>query len=220
MKNLFIVGNWKENKTESEAINFLMDFAKSYSPRPDVKTIICPTYLSVSAASKFVKENNLDIDLGVQEVSEFEGGAYTGEVSASQAAEFVKYSIIGHSERRKNFNETDQDIEKKVKAAADHGIIPIVCVINDTVPVPVGVRIVAYEPVEAIGTGHPDTPENAEEVAKKIKEKNPDVTDILYGGSVTSENVRSFTEKPDISGVLVGGASLDPAKFLEIISKC
>ena len=216
MKDLLIVGNWKENKTEEEALTFLSDFSKNYEARPDVKVVICPPYLVVGAVSEFVQSNNIPIELGVQNISKFEEGPHTGEVSAREAREFVHFSIIGHSERRSQ-GETDDDVQKKIEMALKNDIEPIVCVVNENVPIPAGAKIIAYEPVEAIGTGNPDTPENAQKVAAQVKEKNSEVLNILYGGSVTSENVRTFTEMPDISGVLVGGASLDPHEFSELI---
>jgi len=219
MKDLYIVANWKENKSEEESLNFLNAFAKVYQPRPDVKVVICPSYSSLSAVSNFIKDHAIAVETGTQDVSELEEGAHTGEVSASQAAEFAKYSIIGHSERRK-LGETDEDVSKKVEMAVRYNLKPIVCVINENVPIPTAVKIVAYEPVEAIGTGNPDTPENANRVAAAIKSKYNGVLRVLYGGSVTSKNVRNFCEMENVAGVLVGGASLDPVEFSSIIKQC
>lgn len=219
MKNLLIVANWKENKNQKEALDFLSEFSKVFRPRQDVKVVICPQYLVVPTISEFVKSNNLQVELGVQDVSKFSGGAHTGEISAGEAREFVKFSIIGHSERRAQ-GETDEDVQEKVEMAVKNGIEPIVCVVNENILVPQETKIVAYEPVEAIGTGNPDTPENAERVASEIKSKNNQVRNVLYGGSVTSQNVRSFTETQNIDGVLVGGASLDPLEFAQIIEQC
>lgn len=217
MKDLLIVGNWKENKTLEEAKKFINDFTSLYEPRANLRVVICPSYLQVPELSKTIGINNdTSFVVGVQDLSEFEGGAHTGEVSPSQVAEFAKYSIIGHSERRA-MGQTDEDVLKKVNLAIDNNIIPIVCVVNENVPIPEKTNIVAYEPVEAIGTGKPDSPENANEIAKQIKTKNPNVSTVLYGGSVTSENVNSFTEQEYISGVLVGGASLDAKEFSSII---
>jgi triosephosphate isomerase len=135
-------------------------------------------------------------------------------------AKVVEYAIIGHSERRQNFGETDEELKEKVDKARASDIMPIFCVQNENTQVPPGVKIVAYEPVEAIGTGNPDSPENAQKVAAAIKDKNKEVESVLYGGSVKGENVKSFTSMQDISGVLVGGASLDPDSFLSIIKQC
>lgn len=128
-------------------------------------------------------------------------------------------SIIGHSERRDKFGETDEIIAEKVKQAQASEIEPILCIQNADTPIPQGVRIAAYEPVFAIGTGTPDTPENADSVAAQVKSKNPELT-ILYGGSVTSENCQSFIDKENLSGLLIGKASLDADEFLKIVSNC
>lgn len=219
MKDLYIVANWKENKTQEETLTFLSDFLKTYEHRPNVKVVICPPYLLVPAVSEFIKSNNLPIEIGVQDISKFPEGMHTGEVSAREAAEFATFSIVGHSERRA-LGETDEDVEEKVEMALKNNIEPIVCVINENVPVPTGAKIVAYEPIGAIGTGNPDTPENASKIASWIKNKYQHVAYVLYGGSVTAENVNSFTRMENISGVLVGGASLDPVEFSSIIKEC
>ena len=219
MKDSLIVGNWKENKTEEEALAFLAEFLKAYQPRPNVKVVICPSYLVVPAVSESIKSNNIPIEVGVQDISTFEEGAHTGEVSAREASEFSRFAIIGHSERRSQ-GETNEDVQEKVERATKFGIEPIVCVVNGNVPIPLGAKIIAYEPVEAIGTGNPDTPENAGKIASLIKSKNSQVQYVLYGGSVTSENVRKFTQMQNIDGVLVGGTSLDPIEFASIIKQC
>lgn len=219
MKDLYIVANWKENKTREEALDFLSQFLKTFEIKPNMTVVICPPYLVVPDVSEFIKSNNIKVVLGVQNISKFEEGAHTGEVSAHEAKEFVSFSIIGHSERRA-LGETDEDVKIKVEMAGKNDIEPIVCVVNENVPIPQGARIVAYEPVESIGTGNPDTPENAERVALAIKSKNAQVQHVLYGGSVTSENVRSFTQMQNIDGVLVGGASLDPIEFAGITKRC
>jgi triosephosphate isomerase (TIM) len=151
------------------------------------------------------------------DISPFDEGAYTGEINGNQIREFADYVIIGHSERRKNFAETDEMLSQKVQRAIECSLTPIFCVQGSDTPIPDGVTLVAYEPIFAIGTGNPDTPENAEAVIKTIKEKNPSVKYVLYGGSVTPEGVGGFTQKPLIDGVLVGGASLLSDKFVQII---
>ncbi|HVZ12771.1 MAG TPA: triose-phosphate isomerase [Patescibacteria group bacterium] len=216
MVNLFIVANWKSNKTIEDTNNFLNEFKDLYIARDDVQVVICPPYLSVSTLSNFIATNNLKIDSGVQDISPFDDGAFTGEVSASQIKELVKFTIIGHSERRKYFGETDELLSKKCEKAQSAGIEIIFCVQNEDTPIPQGVKIVAYEPVEAIGTGHPDTPENADRVAAVIRAKHEGGI-VLYGGSVTAENVNQFTSCVNIGGVLVGGASLNPSGFSSII---
>ncbi len=219
MKTLYIVANWKENKTTEEAIQWLQGILNFKFQISNKKIIICPPFISVSTVSEFIKSNNLPFEVGVQDISKFSEGAHTGDISAREVREFAKYSIIGHSERRAQ-GETDEDVRTKVETAVKFNIDPIVCVVNENVPIPSGVKIAAYEPIEAIGTGNPDTPENAERVANAIKSKNNQVQSVLYGGSVNSGNVKSFTSMQNINGVLVGGASLDPHEFSLIIKQC
>lgn len=220
MKDILIVANWKSNKTAKEALSFIETFAQNPVPATNIKVVICPSYLSVPVVSEFIKANNLSIEIGVQDVSAFEIGSYTGEVAAQQAKEFATYAIIGHSERRRYLGETDQMLADKVSLSLGFGLTPIFCVQDADTMVPASVTIVAYEPVAAIGTGEPDTPENAEKVGEKIRLKNPNVEKILYGGSVIADNVESFIKMPGIDGVLVGGASLTPDGFSMLINKC
>lgn len=218
MKKLFIIGNWKSNKTKQEAHDWLKEIRDFNLPRFEGKEIIfCPSFTVLPFLQQWIENEHIPLELGSQDISAFESGAHTGEVNAQQVKEFASYAIIGHSERRMELFETDELIAKKVAQAKQYSITPILCVQGPDTPIPDGVTLVAYEPVSAIGTGHADTPEDAESVAKTIKEKNPNVEYILYGGSVTGDNVRSFTELPSIHGVLVGGASLDPEKFRSII---
>ena len=219
MKNLLIVANWKENKTTDEAIEWLQEISNFKFPISNKTIIVCPPFTLVPAVSDFIKSNNIQIELGVQDISMFDEGAHTGEVSAREASEFSRFAIIGHSERRSQ-GETNEDVQKKVEMALKYNIEPIVCVVNGNVPIPSGAKIIAYEPVEAIGTGNPDTPENAGKIASAIKSKNSQVQHVLYGGSVTSKNVHKFTQMQNIDGVLVGGASLDPMEFSAIIKQC
>jgi triosephosphate isomerase len=219
MKDLYIVANWKENKTQDEAVRFMSEFSKNFEPREGVKVIICPSFIAIPSVSNFIKSNQVPIETGVQNISPYEEGPHTGEISAREASEFAKFAIIGHSERR-SLGETDEDVKKKVTLAINSGIEPIVCVQDENTAVPSGVKIVAYEPIFAIGTGKPDTPESAQKIAEAIKSKNSGVQQVLYGGSVTSSNVKSFCNQPDVGGVLVGGASLGAESFIAIIEAC
>lgn len=204
MKKLFIAGNWKSNKTIEEAKEWLNQFTTT-NP-----VVLCVpfTLLGVLKSEK--------LSLGAQDVSPFGDGAYTGEVNARQIKELADWVIIGHSERRKYFSETDQMLQKKAEQAKNAGLKIIYCVPDDKTAIP-SVDVVAYEPVWAIGTGESDTPENADEICRKIKEKAGNAI-VIYGGSVTDQNVRSFVEKPNIDGVLPGGASLDPKIFARLIA--
>lgn len=218
MKKLFIVANWKSNMTRLEAREWLQHFVKRDFEVPVEKVVIlCPPFTLLPFLKDYLLEHVAEIEIGAQDISPFGSGAYTGEVNAAQLKEFAEHTIIGHSERRKHFGESDELLEQKVKQALSEDVIPIFCVQDEHTPVPSGVTIVAYEPISAIGTGHPDTPENADRVTKALKEKQPQIEHVLYGGSVTPDDVHSFTSMEHIDGVLVGGASLDAGKFLAII---
>ena len=216
MKKLFIVANWKENKNALETDLWFQAFNNLHIAinKEEKEVIICPPFTLLPKVKESIVADQLSI--GAQDVSPFEKGAYTGEVNAEQVKELADYVIIGHSERRKNFGETDEILTEKVKVAMLGRLQPIFCVQGKETPIPEGVEIVAYEPIFAIGTGHPDTPEDAEDVAKTIKEKHG-VKYVLYGGSVNDGDVRTFTQMPSVDGVLVGGASLDAEKFSKII---
>ncbi|MGI8419660.1 MAG: triose-phosphate isomerase family protein [Candidatus Levyibacteriota bacterium] len=218
MKKLFIIANWKSNKTASEAHEWLQNLSDFQFPSIEEKiVIVCPSFTSLSVLKNFIIEKNLPIFVGSQDISPFTPGAYTGEMNANQIKEFVSYTIIGHSERRNYFKEDDALLAKKVQIALAGGLQPVFCIQGKDTPIPEGVQIVAYEPLSAIGTGHPDTPEDAENVAHTVKGGHPGIS-VLYGGSVTPDEVHSFTQLPSIDGVLVGGASLDAEKFTQLIS--
>lgn len=218
MKPTLIIANFKSNKTLEEGKKWLEELSVSIKliNLTEKTIIVCPSLTLLPVSKQYIDEQNLPIKIGAQDISQFDQGAYTGEVNGRQIKEFGTYVIIGHSERRQNFNETDEVLLKKVSIAINYNLIPIFCVQDENGKIPQGVSIVSYEPVFAIGTGNPDTPENAENIAQKIK-KNNNIEKVLYGGSVTPDNVKSFTEKQNIDGVLVGGASLEASEFLKII---
>ncbi len=184
------------------------------------KVIICPPTLLIPELAKMIEhlQVKIPIALGAQDISPFPVGSHTGEVSASELAGLANYVIVGHSERRKEFGESDELVFQKAKEAKKSGLEPIFCVQGKDTPVPDDIKIVAYEPIDAIGSGHPDDPNHVESVVTFFKEKK-NIPFVLYGGSVTSDNVFSYTGKPLIDGVLVGGASLDPMSFSEIIQR-
>ena len=221
MKKLFIVANWKSNKTYPDTLLWIDGFRSlqfNWEENSDKIVVICPSFTNLGSVQYDLQTKyTLPVKIGAQNISPFEHGAYTGEIYAEQIQYYADYVIIGHSERRQHFGETDEILIQKVKLAIGGDLKPIFCVQGKETLVPEGVEIVAYEPVFAIGSGHPDTPEDAEEVSKFIKEKNPHVTSVLYGGSVNKEDVHTFTQLPSVDGVLVGGASLDPEHFMQII---
>jgi triosephosphate isomerase len=220
MKQVFIIANWKSFKTTKEA----QDWCRELSPvilqtqQKEKVVIICPSFTLLPIVSASLKNHARPFFVGAQNISPFEEGAYTGEINAKQVKEFGDYTILGHSERRKYFRETEKVLMQKVQLAMQYNINPIYCVPDRKAVIPQQVFLVAYEPVTAIGSGNPDTPDNANETARYIKEKNPQVRIVLYGGSVTQDNVANFTNKEAIDGVLVGGASLNPLKFSQIIN--
>ncbi len=221
MKPAIIAGNWKSNKTIAETKQWLTQLA-SYKQQlqalSDVQLILCAPYTALYILQEEVQFFGLPILTGAQDLSPFVDGAYTGAVSARMVRELVQYVIIGHSERRKYFAETDEMLQKKVDQAKSVGLHVIYCVPDGETKVATGSDIVAYEPVWAIGTGKTDTPENANSVISTIKQKSG-LQKALYGGSIVPDNVVSFLSQPEIDGVLLGGASLDPGKFFDLISK-
>jgi len=223
MEKTLIVANWKENLTATQMESWVAEFSIfNFQFSNETRVVICPSFVLISVLKSQVSSIQHQVYLGAQDVSKFEEGQYTGEVSAKMLKDFVSYVIIGHSERRKCFGETDGDVAKKSILALKHGLIPIVCVSNlEQVSKCQGVKvsktIFAYEPLFAVGTGTPDTPENAQEFAEKIKSAVGQDVRVLYGGSVNAENVKSFVSQPDIDGVLVGQASLEAEEFGRII---
>ena len=246
MRRKIVAGNWKMNKTPSEAvklINELIPVVKS----DDVDVVFCVPYVVLPIALELVKGTNIKV--GAQNMYYEENGAYTGEISPSMLTDIgVEYVILGHSERREYFNETDEDINKKVLKAFEHNITPIICcgetltqreqgVTIDFVRTQVKIAlqgvsadqakeaVIAYEPIWAIGTGKVATTEQAEEVCKAVRECVAEIYDndtanairIQYGGSVSGSNASELFAQADIDGGLVGGASLK-ADFGDIVN--
>lgn len=231
--NKIIIANWKMNpQTEEEAINLAQD--------SDVEgLIICPPFPFLPAVKNSIRKATL----GAQDMFWEESGAYTGEVSGPELQDLgVEYVIIGHSERRKNLSETDEMVAKKMEAAIRNDLVPILCigetkeerdnnktkeVLTRELTVGLGLIknytgevIIAYEPIWAIGTGIPDTPENIIEMIQLIKETTEGFksdSKVIYGGSVNSDNAEQFLQHEEIEGALVGGASLRSDEIKNII---
>ncbi|MDR1952069.1 MAG: triose-phosphate isomerase [Elusimicrobiota bacterium] len=246
MRKPLMAGNWKMNKTISEAIDFTKALKSLVADVSDVEILICPAFTSLSAVYNEIKGGN--IKLGAQNLFWENKGAFTGEVSPVMIKDSgCSYVLIGHSERRQYFGETDEKVNKKTKAAFSAGLIPIVCVgetldereKNETLKVietqiknglagldaeQSRTVVIAYEPVWAIGTGKTATPEQAQEVhnfARKIYSQmykdSAEKIRILYGGSVKPDNISTLMQKPDIDGGLVGGASLESDSFAKLV---
>ncbi len=199
----------------SEAISWIEAVGPQLEKRDSIKVVVCPTFLDLEEVKKTVLTGNYPIIVGSQDLSASGIGSFTGEEAAKLLKEVVDFAILGHSERREHQGETDELISAKVKQAVDNQITPLVCVDSLERVVPEGTALIAYEPTSAIGTGNPDTPQNAQAVAHGLKEKYQ--KDVLYGGSVDSENVKAYLQQDDINGVLIGKASLDPEEFLKIL---
>jgi len=234
-----LAGNWKMHKTQQEAIAFLREFLGYLADTPgDRDVVLCVPFTSLSVLSKSL--HGTRVKLGAQNVHWAEQGAFTGEISAPMLVELgVRYVIIGHSERRQYFGETDATVNQRLKAAQKHGLTPILCVgetkaqrdageteahiFNQLALDLVGVDqtnlVIAYEPIWAIGTGETCNENEANRVIGLIRSKlaNPDVP-IQYGGSVNANNIEAIMAQPEIDGVLVGGASLEAESFGRIVN--
>lgn len=217
-----IIANWKSNKNFTEIEAWLNDFAPTIKTEQEV--IIAPPYPFLKlVADKAQQATNLS--LAVQDLSPFPAGSYTGAVSVQNLEGLqVKYAILGHSERRRYFAETHQDVAKKVDQALANGIQPIVCLDTDYLADQAAALpekqlekcIVAYEPLAAIGSGHNTKPKEVEKVVERVRIVFGQVP-VLYGGSVDPSNVADYRSVVD--GVLVGGASLKAKVFAQLIER-
>ncbi len=226
----FFVANFKANKTISEAEDWAKQVKTSLENSQD-QIIVCPNFVCLEAIKTALAGSSIKV--GSQDVSAFPVGAYTGEVSAQILASSVEYSIVGHSERKKYFGETEEMISKKVANLIESGITPILCVadlnqlgsyLNDYSAIKEGKEkiIFVYEPPSAISGGGDFHPENAQTAAKIISEFKTQIgleTKVLYGGSVNSGMLASFLAKEVINGFLIGKASLDPQEFVKLVSQ-
>ncbi|OIJ21037.1 triose-phosphate isomerase [Anaerobacillus alkalidiazotrophicus] len=247
MRKPIIAGNWKMNKTISEAKAFVQEVKTLVPDASKVDSVVCAPALFLDA----LVENTAgsDLKVGAQNMHFEENGAFTGEISPVALNDLgVAYVIIGHSERREMFAETDETVNKKTHAAFKHGLVPIVCCgetleereagnTNDIVRVQVeqglaGLTeeqvkdvVIAYEPIWAIGTGKSSSAQDANEtcsyirsvVANTFSQDAADAVRIQYGGSVKPENITEYLGQSDIDGALVGGASLDHQSFLKLL---
>ena len=248
-RRILIAGNWKMNKTATEAAALVTEIKRDVFDVDNVDILVCPPFTALAVVGDVIRDSN--VSLGAQNMYFEDKGAYTGEVSTTMLKDCgCTHVIIGHSERRTIFNESDETINKKVKKALEADLIPVLCIgeklkereANKTFEVITNQLegdladidsdnmkkiIVAYEPVWAIGTGKTATSEQAQEahafIRNLIKEKyDSSVADgiiILYGGSMKPANVEELISQPDVDGGLIGGASLEAASFVELVKK-
>lgn len=247
MRRKIIAGNWKMNKLPNETISFFEEITPLVA-NTENEIVICAPYTDLFYAILSAQDTNIKI--GAQNMHWEEKGAYTGEISPQMLKSIgVEYVIIGHSERRQYFAETDETVNKKVKASHNVGLKPIVCIgetlkqreigiVRDVITgqVRLGLKdltkdqiestIVAYEPIWAIGTGKTATKEESNETIKWIRKEisamygNESANKVIiqYGGSIKPENAKELFEMSDIDGGLVGGASLKPDEFAQIVN--
>jgi triosephosphate isomerase len=240
-----VAGNWKMHKTVAEARELAAAIVRATMPS-GVDVVVCPPFTALADVVKVVEGSAVRV--GAQDVFWEPQGAFTGEVSPVMLADLrCRYVIVGHSERRQYFGETDEAVARKARAVFAHGLTPIVCVgerleereaqqtegvvSRQSEIATAGLKaeqlrhlVMAYEPVWAIGTGRAATGQEANRVIGLIRQTlaRQDAAAsaharILYGGSVTPDNVGEFSQQPEVDGALVGGASLDAEKFIAII---
>ncbi|MCP3741582.1 triose-phosphate isomerase [Rossellomorea sp. BNER] len=247
MRKPIIAGNWKMHKTMSEAKAFAEEVNGLVPDIEKVDTVICAPALFLERLVDCTKDYKPEI--GAQNMHFEESGAFTGEISPVALEDLgVKYVILGHSERREMFNETDESVNKKTLAAFKHNLTPIVCVgetldqreaeqtksvvseqvtkaLTGLTEEQVKKTVIAYEPIWAIGTGKSSTSEDANEVcahirkvvAEQFSQEAANELRIQYGGSVKPNNIKEYMAQSDIDGALVGGASLEPQSFLQLL---
>lgn len=223
----YVIGNWKCHKNYDDAKKWLDLFAAGYHPADNVEVIFAPSFICLEKLSEDLGNLQLpNVYMAAQDISPFPVGGYTGAVAADMVKDFVDYVIVGHSDRRRYFHETSQDVANKVSEAADAGLKPIVCVdqpyamsqLMALADIEVENLIIAYGPVEALNFRIPESPEKVDESVTFIQNIHPDKT-VVYGGSLNPENVRSYLELERLSGVFVGAASLDAGEFLKIYNQ-
>jgi triosephosphate isomerase len=249
MRKKIVAANWKMNMMQAESARFVESLLLEIGDMADVEVVIVPPFTAIAKVMEALGSAQ-NIKVGAQNMHWERSGAFTGEISAALLRDlFVHYVVLGHSERRRLFGETDEIVNRKVLAAHEASLRPIVCV-GETLkqrdrgnvdkilsiqlrgslaglgPKELQETVIAYEPIWAIGTGRNATPEQAQEAHAFIRHTLRDMADditaerarIQYGGSVKPENARELMSQPDIDGALVGGASLDPRSFAQIVN--
>ena len=248
MRKKIVAANWKMNMTQAESARFVAAVLVELGDLSDVEVVIVPPFTAIAKVVEALGSSQ-NMKVGAQNMHWEHNGAFTGEISAALLRDlFVRYVVLGHSERRTLFGETDEIVNRKVRAAHEATLRPIVCVgetleqrekgsvqkilsiqlrgsLADLNEKELQETIIAYEPIWAIGTGHVATPAQAQEAHVYIRQTLREISDeataekirIQYGGSVKPDNARELMSQPDIDGALVGGASLDPRSFAQIV---
>jgi len=241
MPNALVAGNWKMHGTAASAAQLASQLARQWADADAAEVIVFPPAVHIATVASVLVDSSVAI--GAQNLSQFESGAFTGEISAAMLVDLgCKYVLVGHSERRTVFGESSHCVAEKFVAAQAAGLIPILCVgetlqqrqqgqtmtvVADQIAAVVKQAgldrvcdgVIAYEPVWAIGTGETASPQQAQQVHQGIRAQLGDAgidTSLLYGGSVNGDNARQLFGQPDINGGLVGGASLEADSFLNI----
>jgi triosephosphate isomerase len=236
MRRLIIAGNWKMNNNLADAMVLATMIRNTVPVAAGFESIICPPTPFLYPISEIIHSSIKHLSLGAQNMYCEDSGAFTGETSPLMIKDICRYVIVGHSERREYFGETSELVNDKIVAALKHKMMPIICVgeakkcpdsykdaakelkkdLKGINKADYGKLIIAYEPVWAIGTGKAATPEYAAKAITLIREIVGQKTPILYGGSVDSKNIATFTRRAEIDGALVGGASLKAKEFISI----
>jgi triosephosphate isomerase len=246
MRTPIIAGNWKMNTTIAEASELVNRIKDTFEIPESIEVIVCPPFISLYTVKELLKYS--PVKIGAQNMYFEEKGAFTGEISAVMLCELCDYVILGHSERRQYFGDVDEIVNKKIKSALKHKLKPIICIGENIEQIESGKTdeilakqiehglgdipnnldiVFAYEPLWAIGTGKAANGEQANSTIEFIRGvigqiwniKTAQEIRILYGGSVKDSNILEFISQPNIDGVLVGGASLDPGEFLRITNQ-
>jgi len=225
----YIVGNWKSNQNLTESLIWL-DNMVSLVPRipQDITVILCLPFTDIAGFNQKLSETNYPMITGAENVSHFPPGKHTGEITANMLRELVSYCLVGHSERRRDFGETSDQVAQKTKLLLENSITPIICVdqpyLEEQVKelfqkdIDVARCLFAYEPLAAIGSGKPIDPYHANHIAHQIDFLVGSSIPILYGGSVTADNAPGFVDQNQIDGILVGTDSLEATLFASIIN--
>jgi triosephosphate isomerase (TIM) len=223
----YIVANWKCHKTGDEGRRWFDRFARLYRPNPELQVVVAPSLLSLENLSSHIDRLDLkNVTLAVQDISPFPRGGYTGAVAADMVTGFARYAIVGHSDRRRYFHETNMDVVNKVAEAVDAGLIPIVNVDSSYALAQLGALeepaadslIVAYSPVEAMTAKIAEPPHRVVESVSRIQQMFSNWP-IIYGGAISPTNVGKYLQLPELSGIFVGASSLDADIFADICNQ-